>query len=139
GRGGAAGRGHVRTDRRGLSLTSIPTARPNVTRRKEKMLPSGKKTAIVGTGLSRIARRAEVGVGALAVEACQRALEEAGLPVEAIDGIATYPNPSRVGAGNTDGVDFVDVNYIARALDLKQLRWHCSITQGTVTAALIQA
>jgi acetyl-CoA acetyltransferase len=103
------------------------------------MLPAARKTAVVGTGFSEVARRAQVGVGALAVAAGRRAIDEAGLRVEDIDGIATYPNPSRVGAGNTDGVDFVDVGYIARALDLKQLRWHCSITQGAVVAALIQA
>jgi acetyl-CoA acetyltransferase len=103
------------------------------------MLPAARKTAVVGTGFSEVSRRAAVGVGSLAAEACRRAIAEAGLRVRDIDGIATYPNPSRVGAGNTDGVDFVDVGYIARALDLKQLRWHCSVTQGTVTAALIQA
>ena len=78
-------------------------------------------------------------LGALTVDACQKAVEDAGLRMDDIDGLSNYPNPSRVGAGSVQGVDLVGVNYVARAFQMKQLRWHSEITQGTVTAALINA
>ena len=102
-------------------------------------LPIRNKVAVVGVGYSKVARHADVSVGALAVEACKKAVDDAGLEMEDIDGISNYPSPSRAGAGTVDGVDFVGINYIGKALNMKQLRWSCSITQGTVTTALIQA
>ena len=97
------------------------------------------KTAIVGVAYSKVARHADVSVGALAVEACKKAIDDAGLKVSDIDGLSVYPNPSRLEAGTVDGVDFVGVNYIARVLHLKQARWYNSQVQGTLTASLAEA
>jgi len=97
------------------------------------------QVAIVGTGFSEIGRRVSGSAAASAIEACLKATEDAGITLEQIDGISNYPNPSRLGAGNVDGLDYVSLNYLVRTLPLRNLRWNCSITQGTVTASLVEA
>jgi acetyl-CoA acetyltransferase len=97
------------------------------------------KTAIVGTAYSRIGRHVDAPIGKLAIEATELALADAGLTLEDIDGISSYPNPSRINAGNVDGVDLVTMDYLTRTAPLPNLRWCSSITQGTVTSALVQA
>jgi acetyl-CoA acetyltransferase len=102
------------------------------------MHPLRNRVAVVGTSFSQIGRKVDRPLGALAVEACLGAIEDAGLRPEDIDGVANYPNPSRVGGGNVDGVDLVGVNYIARALKLRNLTWNASLTQGTFTASVVE-
>jgi acetyl-CoA acetyltransferase len=101
--------------------------------------PRNADVAIVGTGYSRVGRHLPSSVGSLAAEACLAALADAGLDVEQIDGISNYPNASRLGAGDVDGVDLVTINYMAQALRLRNLRWSCSISQGTLTASIVEA
>jgi acetyl-CoA acetyltransferase len=102
-------------------------------------MPISNRVAIVGTGFSRIGRHLDASVGELALEAGRLAIEDAGLTFDDVDGISNYPNPSRLGAGNVDGVDLVSVNYMVRTAPLRNLRWSCSITQGTVTGSLVEA
>jgi acetyl-CoA acetyltransferase len=102
-------------------------------------LPCGRGAAIVGTGYSDVSRHSPSPLGAHAVQACHRAIEDCGLTVDDIDGVATYPNPSRPLAATVDGVDVVGVNYVAATLGLTNLRWACSVTQGTVIGALVEA
>lgn len=97
------------------------------------------KVAIVGVGFSEIARRSGRSLGALALDACLKAIDDAGLNVEDIDGISNYPNASRLGAGDKEGVDIVGVKYIAQALRLTNLSWFSSITTGTITTSVIEA
>lgn len=97
------------------------------------------KAAVAGIGCSAVAVHAEKSLGALAIDACKSAIEDAGLKVEDIDGISNYPNASRIGAGDQDGIDLASVKYIAPALGLKNLRWSCSITTGTILASLVHA
>ncbi|HSV79521.1 MAG TPA: hypothetical protein VLK85_09995 [Ramlibacter sp.] len=97
------------------------------------------KVAIVGVGLSEIVRHSEKSLGALALDACLAAIDDAGLKVGDIDGICNYPSPSRLGAGDTDGVDIVGVKYIAQALRLDNLSWFNSMTTGTITASVVEA
>ena len=102
-------------------------------------MPISNQVAIVGTGFSPITRRADVSLGQLAVESCRRAVEDAGLTFEDIDGVSNYPQPSGLGVGNNDGFDIVTSAFITRTAPLRNLRWSSSITQGTVTSALTQA
>jgi acetyl-CoA acetyltransferase len=97
------------------------------------------EVAIAGVGFSKISRRSDKTVGQLAVEACNTALADAGLTAADIDGISNYPNPSRPLGAPIDGVDVVGVHYLSQALGLENLRWACSITGGTVTAAITDA
>jgi len=62
--------------------------RPMVSSRKFE-----EKVAITGVGQSRVGRRLMVDPVSLTVEACLNAIEDAGLSVEEIDGLATYPGP----------------------------------------------
>ncbi len=103
------------------------------------MFPLRNKAAVVGVGWSKVSRHADVTLGALTVDALKQAVEDAGLTMDQVDGLSNYPNPSRPGAGSVQGVDLVGVNYVARVLGMKQLRWHAEITQGTVTSALSNA
>lgn len=97
------------------------------------------EVAIVGVGFSKISRRSDKTLGQLAVDACIKAVDDAGLTVADIDGISNYPNPSRPLGAPIDGVDVVGVHYLSQALGLENLRWACSITGGTVTATMVEA
>lgn len=97
------------------------------------------KVAIAGVGYSPTVKRADRSLGALAIDACLKAIDDAGLAVSDIDGISNYPNPSRIGAGDKDGVDFVGTKFIAQALHLRSLSWFSSVTAGTITASLVDA
>ncbi len=98
------------------------------------------RVAIVGVGYSDVQRHSERTVGQLAVSACTRALDDAGLTADDIDGVSNYPTPSGPFRGPiVNGVHVVDVEYIAQAMRLENLNWSCSITGGTIAAALVQA
>jgi acetyl-CoA acetyltransferase len=58
--------------------------------------------AVTGIGISRIGRRLMVDPVVLAVEAAERAIADAGLTVDDIDGLSTYPGGS-LGGGMTEG------------------------------------
>lgn len=95
--------------------------------------------AVVGTGFSKVSRYSEKPLGALAVEACQQALAEAGVDAADVDGLSNYPNASGMNMGSLDGVDIATVNFIAKAFPFKRLNWTSSITQGTVASAMAHA
>jgi acetyl-CoA acetyltransferase len=102
-------------------------------------VPSHRRAAIVGTGFSDVARLSSSSLGAHVVQACLRAIEDCGLSVDDIDGVANYPNPSRPVGTIVDGVDVAGVNYVAATLGLENLGWACSVSQGTVIGALVEA
>lgn len=77
-------------------------------------------------------------VGSLAIDAIRAAAEDAGVALDEIDGLATYPNPSRYGAGAHDGVDFVGASYVARTLGL-DVRWACQVMPGSFVGSVIEA
>jgi acetyl-CoA acetyltransferase/uncharacterized OB-fold protein len=58
--------------------------------------------AVTGIGISRIGRRLMVDPVVLAVEAAEQAIADAGLTVDDIDGLSTYPGGS-LGGGMTEG------------------------------------
>ncbi len=60
------------------------------------------KVAVTGIGMSRIGRRLMVDPVVLAVEAAEQAIADAGLTVDDIDGLSTYPGGSLSG-GMTEG------------------------------------
>ena len=97
------------------------------------------RVAIVGVGYSKVERRSPHTLGQLAVSACTAALDDAGLKGADIDGVSNYPTPSGPFGVVVDGIHVVGVEYISQAMGLDNLRWSCSITGGTVSAALVQA
>ena len=58
-----------------------------------------KRSIISGIGMSRIGRRTGIPDIELTVESARTAIEDAGLTVADIDGLATYPGPMGVPAG----------------------------------------
>jgi acetyl-CoA acetyltransferase len=93
----------------------------------------------VGAAYSDIVRRSERTVGQLAAQAARRAIEQTGIEVGDIDGLANFPSPSRPGAGALDGVDIVSPVYLAQALGLTDVRWHTSLTRGSFTGSVAEA
>lgn len=76
------------------------------------------KVAISGIGSSRIGRRLMVPPLSLTVEACEQAVTDAGLTIDDIDGLATYP-----GAGAYGGFAEGGVTALEAALGLRPT-WH---------------
>jgi acetyl-CoA acetyltransferase/uncharacterized OB-fold protein len=62
------------------------------------------KVAITGIGMSSIGRRLMRPPLSLTVEACERAVADAGLTMADIDGLSTYPGGGNVGAFGEGGV-----------------------------------
>ncbi|MFG2780580.1 OB-fold domain-containing protein [Streptomyces prunicolor] len=62
------------------------------------------KVAITGIGMSEIGRRLMVPPVSLTVQACERAIADAGLTVDDIDGLATYPGAGPFGGFGEGGV-----------------------------------
>ncbi|WP_425825293.1 thiolase C-terminal domain-containing protein [Streptomyces fractus] len=76
------------------------------------------RAALTGTGASRIGRRLGLPPLALTVEACERAVADAGLTLDDIDGLATYP-----GSGITAGMGEGGVTAVEGALGIRPT-WH---------------
>jgi acetyl-CoA acetyltransferase len=78
-----------------------------------------KNTAISGIGQSELYRKPEILPFELAVRACERALDDAGLSPADIDGAACWPSAS---GGTVSGVASASIPDIAASLGLK-LNW----------------
>ncbi|HEX5368039.1 MAG TPA: hypothetical protein VFY10_01350 [Dehalococcoidia bacterium] len=81
------------------------------------------KVAIVGVGHSQIGRRLERPIGALAVDASIEAIEDAGLTIQDIDGLATYPSGPGPGVGPVPGISAAPLGWMVGALGIEQLNW----------------
>lgn len=98
------------------------------------------KVAIAGIGFSELARASEKGLGKLAFEAADRALEDAGLEASKIDGLATFPEAPFHDSGRRDGVDRVSVEYFLRHFPLApEIRWYAQIELGMIASAVTEA
>jgi acetyl-CoA acetyltransferase len=78
----------------------------------------GGKAVVTGTGQSQVGRRLGRSGIDLTVEACLRAIADAGLTPDDIDGVATYP-----GGGFPAGFSGASCNELHDALGLRT-RWH---------------
>ncbi|WP_406333427.1 thiolase C-terminal domain-containing protein [Streptomyces sp. NBC_00203] len=90
-----------------------PRVRPMATTEKFE-----DKVAISGIGSSRIGRRLMVPPLSLTVRACEQAISDAGLTIDDIDGLATYP-----GAGAYGGFAEGGVTALEAALGVRPT-WH---------------
>jgi acetyl-CoA acetyltransferase len=88
------------------------------------------KVAVVGYAQSPIQRRASVPLGALAVETCLKAIADAGLKREQVDGFTTGSLlPAASAHTNIDGVDIVTANWLQQRLAIRP-RWTCGFMGG---------
>ena len=101
------------------------------------MSDMGGKVAVVGLSSSKVYRRDDVPLGKLAVDACNSAIEDAGLKASDIDGVACAPNQPFDGSGNVEGIDLVNPGFIIHALGL-DVGWTETV-QGMVGNSLIEA
>ncbi|WP_327116857.1 OB-fold domain-containing protein [Nocardia sp. NBC_01730] len=94
------------------------------------------KVALTGIGMSRIGRRLLVSPLSLTLDACESAVTDAGLTMDDIDGLATYP-----GGGNVGGFGEGGVTTLESALGIRPT-WHNGGIEtfgpgGSVIAAML--
>lgn len=82
------------------------------------------KVAVSGVGISKIGRAADTPLAALALDAVRKAVDDSGLQMGDIDGLATYAELPAVGHAIVDGLSIVSVNSMMTMLKLPNLRWH---------------
>lgn len=95
------------------------------------------KVAITGIGLSQVGRRLGRDSMGLAIEACRAAVADAGLTMDDIDGLATYPGGGAKDAGFSEG----GIYPVADALDIAPT-WFCGTPEtpgqsGAVVNAML--
>lgn len=81
------------------------------------------EVAIVGIGRTKMSRRGERAIGALAVEASLKAIADAGLTLRDIDGLSTYPESSGPGVGPVPGVSASSLQWMVQGLGIEQVNW----------------
>ncbi|MEV0542720.1 thiolase C-terminal domain-containing protein [Nocardia salmonicida] len=94
------------------------------------------KVAITGIGMSDIGRRLMVSPLSLTIQACERAVSDAGLTMADIDGLSTYP-----GGGNVGGFGEGGVTALEAALGLRPTWYNGGFETfgpgGSVIAAML--
>ena len=66
------------------------------------------KAAITGIGCSAVGRRLMVSPLSLTVQACERAVADAGLTMDDVDGLSTYPGGGQVGGFGEGGLSLLE-------------------------------
>lgn len=97
------------------------------------------QTAIVGVGATRMERRPQRSLAALAIDAALAAVEDAGLTPADIDGVAGTPMGVNLTNMHMDGVDEISSGYLAGALGLRNVRWMVDGTRGLSSEAVIES
>src|SRR2546427_4847231 len=97
------------------------------------------KVAVSGVGFSRVTRSAEIPLAAHALEAVKGAVEDSGLAMSDIDGLATYPELPATGHAVVDGITIVSVNCMMAMLKLPNLSWHVQVETVNIGGAVQQA
>ena len=94
------------------------------------------KVALTGIGMSEIGRRLMVPPLSLTIAACEAAIADAGLTIDDIDGLSTYP-----GGGNLGGFGEGGVTSLEAALGIRPTWHHGGIETfgpgGSVIAAML--
>ena len=99
------------------------------------------QVAVAGYGYSSLTRHAERPLAALAVDAVDAALADAGLTRRDMDGLATSPGMPRYGGakGSVEGIDVVTPWFLSEILGThRHMAWTGS-TNAMVTQAVIEA
>src|SRR5918911_5547436 len=97
------------------------------------------KVAVSGVGFSKITRSAEVPLAAHALQAIKAAVEDSGLAMSDIDGLATYAELPATGHAIVDGISIVSVNCMMAMLKLPHLSWHVQVETVNIGGAVQQA
>ena len=97
------------------------------------------KIAVSGVGYSQATRSAETPLAAHALHAVKAAVEDSGLQMPDIDGLATYPELPATGHATVDGISIVSVNCMMAMLKLPNLTWHIQTGSVNIGGAVQQA
>ena len=97
------------------------------------------KVAIAGVGFSAIDRRTRTPLGAYALSAAKAAVEDCGLSLKDVDGLATYPPAPFVGAVNRDGEDIITVEFFLNRPEFGEIKWYSQAGEGLVVTAVRDA
>ncbi|PWU17834.1 MAG: hypothetical protein C5B48_15505, partial [Candidatus Rokuibacteriota bacterium] len=97
------------------------------------------QVAVSGVGFSKVTRSAEVPLAAHALQAVKAAVEDSGLRLSDIDGLATYPELPATGHAIADGITIVSVNCMMAMLKLPNLSWHVQVETVNIGGAVQQA
>jgi acetyl-CoA acetyltransferase len=97
------------------------------------------RIAVSGVGFSDVTRTAETPLAAHALQAVKAAVEDSGLAMSDIDGLATYPELPATGHTEVDGISIVSVNCMMAMLKLPKLTWHIQTGSVNIGGAVQQA
>ena len=97
------------------------------------------KVAVSCVRFSKVTRSAEIPLAAHALQAVKGAVEDSGLDMKDIDGLATYPELPATGHAVIDGVTIVSVNCMMAMLKLPNLTWHVQVETVNIGGAVQQA
>jgi acetyl-CoA acetyltransferase len=97
------------------------------------------KVAVSGVGFSTITRSAELPLAAHALQAVNAAVEDSGLALSDVDGLATYAELPATGHAIVDGISIVSVNCMMAMLKLPNLSWHVQVETVNIGGAVQQA
>src|SRR4051812_2257478 len=97
------------------------------------------KVALSGVGFSKATRSAETPLAAHALSAVKAAVEDSGLKLSDIDGLATYPELPARGHAIIDGISIVSTNCMMAMLKLPKLSWHIQTGSVNIGGAVQQA
>src|ERR671923_2740319 len=95
--------------------------------------------AVSGVGFSKVTRSADIPLAAHALTAVKAAVEDSGLKLSDIDGLATYPELPATGHAEVDGISIVSVNCMMAMLKLPNLAWHIQTGSVNIGGAVQQA
>lgn len=97
------------------------------------------EVAVVGLGFSPIERHTDTPLAWYAQTAARAAVDDSGLSLTDIDGLATYPPAPFLGAQNIDGVDVITPNFFMSRGDMGPISWFSQSAEGMVMAAVQDA
>jgi acetyl-CoA acetyltransferase len=96
--------------------------------------------AIVGVGRTETSTKSSQATGALVVEACRKAIADAGLSVGDVDGISTYSASAEYGS-NTDveGLTRAGVEFVIDCIEFDRIGWFADVVAGPPALAALDA
>jgi len=97
------------------------------------------KIAVAGVGFSPIERRSNQPLGRHALTAAHAAVDDCGLKLSDIDGLATYPQAPHLAAVNRDGEDVITVEMFLNEPQIGAVSWYSEAGNGLVVTAVRDA
>ena len=94
------------------------------------------RTAVVGVGHSKVYRHDDVSLGVLTLDACRKAIADAGMTAADIDGVVVDPMQPFEGATSVDGLTAVSPQFVVAHLGLDVV-WTESVG-GSVSRTIIE-